>query len=82
MGMTSALKLRAIVLNLETMIAIELIAGAQGIDYRRPLRAGTGVERVHRAVREIVAHLDADRPLGGDIQALSGALRDRPTDFA
>src|SRR3989454_2107527 len=40
MGMTSALKLRAIVDLAESLLAIELLAAAQGLEYRRPLKAG------------------------------------------
>src|SRR6266571_3867719 len=42
MGMTSALKLRAIVDLAENLFAIELLAGAEALEYRRPLRAGRG----------------------------------------
>src|SRR6266571_4400151 len=42
MGMTSALKLRSIVDLAENLFAIELLAGAEALEYRRPLRAGRG----------------------------------------
>src|SRR6266480_2568326 len=45
MGMTSALKLRSIVDLAENLLAIELLAGAEGLEHRRPLKAGIGVER-------------------------------------
>ena len=40
MGMTSALKLRTIVDHAENLLAIELLAAAEGLEYRRPLKAG------------------------------------------
>ena len=49
MGMTSALKLRTIVDNAEHLLAIELLAAAEGLEYRRPLKAGVGVERAFAA---------------------------------
>src|SRR5436305_13023180 len=51
MGMTSALKFRTIVDLAENLLAIELLAGAEGLEYRRPLKAGVGVERAFEVVR-------------------------------
>ena len=58
------------------MIAVELMCGAQGIDFRAPLVPGVGVRRAHQAVRERVARLERDRVLGGDIESLAGAIGD------
>ncbi len=75
MGMTSALKLRSIVDLAENLLAIELLAGAQGLEYRRPLKAGRGVERAFAAVRKIAPPLTHDRPLSGDIARVAEAIR-------
>lgn len=75
MGMTAALKLRRIVGNLEVLTAIELMAGAQGLEYRKPLRPGHGVLQTYEAVRKTVAALDEDRPLGSEIGELAAAVR-------
>jgi histidine ammonia-lyase len=75
MGMTCALKLRSIVELAENLIAIELLAGAEAIEHRRPLRAGVGVERAHAAVRKIAPPLTQDRPLSGDIARVAAAIR-------
>ena len=75
MGMTSALKLRSIVDLAENLVAIELLAGAEGLEHRRPLKAGAGVERAFAAVRKIAPALTQDRPLSGDIARVSEALR-------
>src|SRR6202451_105353 len=45
MGMTSALKLRQIVENAENVLAIELLAAAEGLDFRAPLRSSKPVAR-------------------------------------
>src|SRR5437899_1841746 len=45
MGMTSALKLRSIVDLAENLLAIELLTATEGLEHRRPLKAGVGVER-------------------------------------
>ena len=44
MGMTAALKLRTIVENAEHLLAIELLTAAEALEFRRPLKAGVGVE--------------------------------------
>jgi histidine ammonia-lyase len=75
MGMTCALKLRSIVELAENSIAIELLAGAEALEHRRPLKAGTGVERAHAAVREIAPPLTRDRPLSSDIARVAEAIR-------
>ncbi|MGH9543346.1 MAG: histidine ammonia-lyase [Terriglobales bacterium] len=75
MGMTAALKLRQIADNLESLLAIELLAAAEGLEYRLPLRPGRGVRRAHEIVRAHAARLAADRPLAPDIAALAAAIR-------
>src|SRR3984893_2212700 len=75
MGMTSALKLRAIVDLAENLIAIELLAGAEALEHRRPLRGGKGVERAFAAVRKISPALTQDRSLSSDIARVAEAIR-------
>jgi histidine ammonia-lyase len=75
MGMTGALKFRQIVDLAEHLIAIELLASAEGLEHRRPLKAGIGVERAFAAVRAIAPPLTQDRPLSGDIARVAAAIR-------
>jgi histidine ammonia-lyase len=75
MGMTGALKFRAIVGLAETLLAIELLAGAEAMEYRRPLHGGGGVERAYAAVRTIASRLTQDRPLSRDIAEVASAIR-------
>jgi histidine ammonia-lyase len=75
MGMTGALKLRQIVEHAERIVAIELMCAAQGLEFRKPLRPGTEVERAHAVVRTVVPRLDQDRTLAPDIEALAVAVR-------
>lgn len=76
MGMTGALKLRRIVEIAEQVLAIELLAAAEGLEYRKPLQPGVGVRVAYDAVRERVPRLGADRSLGAEIQLLADALRE------
>jgi histidine ammonia-lyase len=75
MGMTGALKLRTIVENAESVLAIELLAAAQALEFRRPLRAGTGVEQAHAVLRGIAPKLERDRAMSDDIARVAEAIR-------
>ncbi|MGD8278397.1 MAG: histidine ammonia-lyase [Gemmatimonadota bacterium] len=75
MGMAAALKLREAVRLLESVLALELLCAAQGLEFRAPLRPGRGVERAYVRIREQVAPLVRDRELGPDIRAIEGAVR-------
>jgi len=75
MGMSAAWKANRILANAERIVAIELLAGAQGLDYLKPLRPATGVARVYAAVRHDSASLTADRPLTADIERVAAGIR-------
>ncbi len=76
MGMTAALKLRTIVENAEHLLAIELLTAAEGIEFRRPLKAGVGVEEAYARVRSISPAVDTDRSMSADIALVAAAIRD------
>ncbi|HEV2706668.1 MAG TPA: histidine ammonia-lyase [Pyrinomonadaceae bacterium] len=75
MGMTAATKLRAVVECAEHVLAVELLAGAEGLEYRAPLQPGRGVRRAYDTVRRHAPRLTADRALSNDIQKIAAALR-------
>jgi len=74
MSMGAAWKLRRVVQNVRHVLAIELMCAAQGVDYRKPLKPGSGVARAHTTVRSMVAPLQQDRVFAGDIARLSDAI--------
>ena len=76
MGMTGALKLRQVVSNAEHVVGIELMCGAQALEFRRPLQSSASVEGIYRAVRSVVTRLGQDRVLAGDMEAIAAAIRD------
>ncbi len=80
MGMTGALKLRQIVEHAERIVGIELMCAAQGLEFRRPLRAGREVERAHDVVRAILPRLEQDRVLAPDIEKMASAVRNGAFD--
>jgi histidine ammonia-lyase len=75
MGMTAALKLRTVVENAEYLFAIELLAAAEGLEFRRPLKAGLGVERAFAQLRLVAPRLDQDRALSSDIEKVAQTIR-------
>jgi histidine ammonia-lyase len=80
MGMTAAWKAERILANAARIVAIELLAGAQGLEFLRPLKPGHGVGRTLGALRRLVPPLASDRPLSGDIERIAAALRDGTFD--
>ena len=74
MGMTAAWKAERILANAARVVAIELLAAAQGLEFLRPLKPGRGVVRTLAAVRGLVPPLDGDRPLSGDIERIAAGV--------
>ncbi len=75
MGMTAARKCRAILHNLESILAIEFIAAAQAIEFVRPLLSSRAIEAAHAIIRAHVGKITADRVFGKDIELLSSVIR-------
>ena len=76
MGNASGLKALQVLENAEHALAIELLAGAQAIEFLAPLEPGPGVRATHHAVRELSERLRDDRSLADDIERVAGAVRD------
>src|SRR5262249_30681474 len=74
MGMTGAWIAGRILANAERIVAIELLAGAQGLDYLKPLRPANAVARLQVAVRRESAVLSTDRPLTADIERIAAQI--------
>jgi histidine ammonia-lyase len=75
MGMGAALKARESVHLLETVLALELLGAAQGLEFLKPLRPGAGVAAAYDAIRERVPPLIQDRELSPDIRMLEDSVR-------
>lgn len=71
MATTTSFKTKQIVKNSSAIIAIELMAAAQALDFRKPLKPGKGTQAALDAIRQRVRHLEEDRPLYVDIASLS-----------
>lgn len=77
MGWGAGKKLFEVVDNVRRVLAIEILCAAQGLDYRRPLSPAQGTGRIVEQVRTVVPHLEADKPLSEDIEAVASMIRDR-----
>ena len=75
MGNAAGLKCLQVLANAERALAIELLAGAQAIEFLAPLEPGLGVRAAHRLIRSISPTLIEDRQLSGDIEAVAEAIR-------
>jgi histidine ammonia-lyase len=62
--------------NTAGIVAIELLAAAQGIDFRRPRETSEPLEEAHRMIRAVAPHLEGDRYLALDIEAVTPLVRD------
>jgi histidine ammonia-lyase len=76
MGNAAGLKAWQVLANAERVLAIELLAGAQAIEFLAPLEPGIGGRAARDAVRAVSPRLTDDRPLAGDIEAVATGIRD------
>lgn len=74
MGMWAALKCRQVAANARQVLAIELLAAAQGVDLLRPLRSSAPLEALHATVRRVVAPWHEDREMAPDLAAAERLL--------
>jgi histidine ammonia-lyase len=76
MGNAAGLKAWQVLENAERVLAIELLAGAQAVEFLAPLEPGVGGQAARDVVRSFSARVADDRPLAGDIEAAAAAIRD------
>ncbi|MEB3328183.1 MAG: histidine ammonia-lyase [Candidatus Sericytochromatia bacterium] len=76
MGTAGARKLLRVIAHTTQVLAIELLCAAQALELRGSVPAGGGVEAARQAIRVVVPHLDEDRVLAGDLEALAERVED------
>jgi histidine ammonia-lyase len=74
MAPIAARKAGQIARNAAGVVAIELIAAAQGVDYHAPLKTSPRLQAVHAAVRQITTRFTSDRYWAPDMAALQAAV--------
>ena len=76
MGNAAGLKAWQVLANAERALAIELLAGAQGVEFLAPLHPGAGAEATRQFVRSLSPRLKDDRSLAPEIEAVAAAIGD------
>jgi len=77
MGMAAAWKAQRILANAQRVVGAELLCAAQGLEFLKPLRPGSGVEALYRRLRGLtpaVMPLAEDRPPAPDLERLARAV--------
>ncbi len=67
MGANAATKLRRVVMNVQRVLAIELLTAAQAIDLRRPATTSPALEKLYAAFRKEISFMPTDRLLHDDL---------------
>jgi histidine ammonia-lyase len=74
MGTIGARKCRNIIANAENVVAIELLCGAQALDLLTNLKPGEGSMAAYHTIRRHIPHLEKDRILSEDIDAMRALM--------
>ena len=74
MAPIAARKAAQIARNAAGVIAVELMAGAEGIDYHGPLKTSPKLQQIYAAVRARSPHFTADRYWADEMSALQSAV--------
>jgi histidine ammonia-lyase len=74
MAPIAARKAAQIARNAAGVVAVELIAAAQGVDFHAPLKTSPRLRDIHSRVRELTPSFTSDRYWAGDMAALGSAV--------
>ncbi len=74
MGLTSARNATRILRNAERILAVELVASAQAIDFRSPEKVGRGTGAAYQLIREKIKPITEDRELRSDLELATGLI--------
>jgi histidine ammonia-lyase len=74
MGMSAARRLKPMLENVRNVLAIELLAAAQGLDFLAPLSTGLDARRAQELVRSVSEFVTTDRSLADDIRRVSDLI--------
>jgi histidine ammonia-lyase len=75
MSTAAARKCRSVMANATRVFACELLCGAQGLEFHKPLHPARGVEAAYQHIREHVRPLGRDRTLHRDLEAVERLIR-------
>jgi histidine ammonia-lyase len=77
MGMHASTKLKRIVENTRNVLAIELMAGCQALDFLAPLKTSKRLQVAYSAVRAVSPTVDKDRIMYGDFARIADVIAGR-----
>jgi histidine ammonia-lyase len=75
MGPVAIRHLKEINRNTVGVLAIEMLAGAQALDFRKPQKPGAGTRIAYDLIREVVPFMEEDRSLHPDIKAVADLIK-------
>lgn len=81
MGANAATKLRRVILNVQRVLAIELLTAAQALDMRHPAKSSAALESLWADFRKEVSFIDKDRVLHDDLVKAEQFLNNEPAKW-
>jgi histidine ammonia-lyase len=75
MGAWAVRKAARVLANSRRVLELELLAAAQGIDFLRPLKTSTHLEKIHALIRQQIPKLETDRILCEDFKKMETLTR-------
>jgi histidine ammonia-lyase len=77
MATFAARRLTQMNLNTANILAVELLAAAEGIEFHRPLKSSTRLEQAHAAIRAVSPRFERDRFFAPSIEATQNIILTR-----
>jgi histidine ammonia-lyase len=81
MGANAATKLRKVMLNVQRVLAIELLTAAQALELRRPHKSSRSLENIYTAFRKEASFMPKDEVLHDKLVAAENFLNNSPSQF-
>uniref|UniRef100_A0A4W3JUT8 Histidine ammonia-lyase n=1 Tax=Callorhinchus milii TaxID=7868 RepID=A0A4W3JUT8_CALMI len=81
MGGWAARKALRVIEHVEQVLAIELLAACQALEFLRPLHTTAPLETVYQLVRSVVKALDKDRSMAPDIETAQRLLTEEKASY-
>jgi len=74
MATFAARRLHEMIDNTTNIVAIELLAAAQGVEFHHPQKSSPAIERVITSLREVSPSYSADRSMSADIAGVAALI--------
>ncbi|HFE6145873.1 TPA: aromatic amino acid lyase, partial [Legionella pneumophila] len=77
MATSAARRLHEMIDNTSTILAIELLAACQGLEFHKPLKTSPQLDKIYQSVRSVVKEYDKDRYFAPDIEKIKKKILDK-----